>query len=166
MPAGHQAAFDRVVTLVASTTSLAADSSGVTTFARYPSRLELADEASLGIHRRYHVIFETAEPFDGTGGRFTGTLTDDYITVEVQVAYYEGGGNVMTTGGEQHGVDRTAVDDLNRLRQHVEHPDNYDQANTGIQLVRWRGTRRISSPTGMRIYASKFQLWIEQARLT
>lgn len=166
MPAGHQAAFDRVVTLVASTASLSDDFSGVTTFARYPSRLELADEPSPGIHRRYHVVFESAEPYGATGGRFTGTLTDDYVTVEVQVAYYEGGGDVTTVGGEQHGVDRTAVDDLNRMRQHVEHPDNYDQANTGIQLVLWQGTRRMSSPSGMRIYASKFRLWVEQARLT
>ena len=166
MPAGHQAAFDRVVTLVASTASLADDSSGVTAFSRHPSRLELAQDAAPGLHRRYHVVFDAADPFDGTGGTFAGTLTDDYLSVEVQVAYYEGGGDLTAVAGEQHGVDRTAMDDLNRIRQHVEHPDNYDQGNTGIQLVRWLGVRRLSSPPGLRVYGIKFRLWIEHGRLS
>lgn len=167
MPAGFQAAYDRVTTLVGTTASLLADGSGETALTRHPSRLDLADMPDTAVHRRFHVLYEGEQPFGGSGGRFAGNLTDSYALFVVQIGYYEGGGDVVNTQGERRSIERVAMDDLNRIRQHVEHPDNYDVGTTGIQLVTWQGTRRLPPRDGQRrrIYEMTFRLWVEHDRL-
>lgn len=167
MPDGARLAFDQIATTIIATPSLLVDDSGVTTFARYPSRFDLDDGPDTGIHRRFHLTYEGEDVFAGTGGRFVGNVTDSYVTFAVQVAYFEGGGDAVATQGERHSIDRVAMDDLNRIRQRVEHPDQYDAATTGIQLITWLGTRRLAVKPGTarRIYEIRFRVWIEHARL-
>lgn len=164
MAAGLQAALDRVTALVASTASLADDGSGRTAFERAPSRVALLAGPDQGVHRRFHVLYGGSQSV--SGGRFACSYTDTYVDLVVEVGYYQGGGSRGTVGGEQHGVDRLAADDLDRLRQHVEHPTNYDTANTGIQLIEWTGTKLAALKDERRVYEVSFRVWVEHARLT
>lgn len=171
MPVTLQEAFDRIATVVASTASLDAspgspvDSSGNPVFLRHPARLDLDDIEDTAIHRRFHVILESVEPPAGMGRRFAGSLTDTDFSVVVQLGYFDGGGDAVPTY-DRHGIDRLASSDLVRLVSHVEHPDNYDQGTTGIQLVQWIGTRRVVVQSRKRIYESRFRVWVEHNRLT
>ena len=171
MPATLQEAFDEVSTIVTSTASLVAspgspvNAAGNPVFERHPARLELSDIEDTAIHRRFHVVLEGINPPSDTSRRMSGSLTDTDFTVTVQVGYYDGGGDAVTTY-DRHGVDRLAANDIVRLISHLEHPDNYNQATTGIQLVHWLGSRRVDPGGNKRIYAVQFRLWVEHDRLT
>lgn len=170
MAAGPVAAFDKIAALVASTSLSIVDNSGRDTLERLNARLDFDDVEDTAVHRRFHVSFAGME--NHPEGRFAGTLTDSYLTVTVQVGYYEGGGDVQVQPtdsaytSDRHGVDRMAMEDLDRMRQHVENPDNYAVSTTGIQLISWQGTRRLPLSSRKRIYETTFRVWIEHARLS
>ena len=168
MSAGHQAAFDGITTLVASTASLLDDNSGIASFVRAPSRLDLIDQSDASIHRQFHVIYDGSQQFGGTGGSFSGSVLDDFALFTIQIGYYEGGGDISSVFGERHSIDRVAMDDLDRVRQHIMHPNNFNGLSTGICNVEWTGTSRLAEGAGTarRIYQMTIRVWIRHSTLS
>lgn len=146
MPAGPQAAYDRCVTLL-SGYAMAAASHGVAALREAEYDFALSEEPSLDLHRRFQVIYDTAQAIGGEGGQFSGDLLDDILNVRVQVSYFMGGGTRTDSGAgyeaNRSGIDSIAADDMNRVRQRLCHPDNWSSSTTGIQIIHWQGTRNI-----------------------
>lgn len=173
MAAGHTAALDRFAALIVETTGLSEDR-GTSTFRQANYRLDLADLPDQGCHRTFHVLYGGAAPHPSRGGGYGGSLVDDILTVRVQVAYLEAGGSVnMGTvtapeTADRRGIDRLAAEDLNRLRQRLEtpnNPDNRDFDSTGITEIHWDGTER-RAPTagsGKVIFEMAFRVWVRHA---
>lgn len=84
----------------------------------------------------------------GSGEQKTNT------TIAVQVAYYRGGGNLH--GGDRLSVMRNAHDDLQRMSDVVENPENYNSSVTGIREIRYQGTRRIAALGKSDIWEARF----------
>lgn len=156
---GHVTAYDRFVAILDGYI-LAAPDMGIDRLAEYPYRLDLEDIEESGCHRTFHVVYSGSQPFEGNGGTFAGNILDDQILLKVQVAYFVGGGGMLT--GDRQEVDRLAADDLNRIRQILQHPVNYDSANTGIANVQWEGTTVAVDEIGShkRVYELSFRVHV------
>lgn len=158
---GFAQSYDRMVTLVGTVPNLPAYA-GTTAFTPEPRRMALAEREEPGITRRFHVIGNAQDAMPHEGGAFSGNVRDDRFSIKVQVAYYVAGGEARTggaaTSSDEAGIDRVAMDDLNRLRQHLQNPANFDAVTTGILHVRWNGTNPLPRPATSRVQVYEIDL--------
>lgn len=168
MPAGPQAVLERFVTLLADY-SLSSTSHGVSTLREALYDRDLANEAPSAIHRTFQVIYDSARDFGGTGGQFSGDTIDDLLLLRVQVAFHLAGGTVPDANNsleaDRSGTDALAAGDMNRVRQRLCNPVNYDGDNTGIVLVGWRGTRNVERDAAKQVavYEAAFEVHVRHA---